>query len=175
MSTPVMPERSGQSGTSEALLAAEAEFNPLLAELNALEEEVRSHWGELQEDLPLVHAVSKKEVAAIAPRIAERTAAMMDRRIRAAKIEPRLRLPSPLLPPGGLQAGRKLRAATKVESRLVELDRQMQVYERAYATINQHLSESRLTRGGIVAVIAILCLLTIGTILIIADFVMSHT
>jgi hypothetical protein len=170
----MVPAAPGQAGKPDgreevlSLLSAVAEFAFYHGELCRLEAELAGQWDFLQQDMPLLHDVGRRE-AARSPQVEKMTASVLERRIRAARIERRLRRPLADLPAGAKQVGQKLRSLAKVDERMVRLDEQMQVFERSYATVNQGLSDYRHSRRSMVVIIVILVLLTIGVFLVLSD------
>jgi hypothetical protein len=153
----------------EELLSAVADFAFHDGELRKIEASLEANWPHLQQDLPLVHKVGRKELARTG-HVGKMTALAMDWRLKCARIERRLLAPPSDAPAGGRRAGEKLRALARVEERLETLDGQIEVYEYAYEMINQRLSDYRHYRRELLAEIIIIALLVVEVAIMLTDF-----
>jgi hypothetical protein len=158
---------------AESLLAAVADFEFHHAELLRLERELARRWPALQEDLPLVHHVGRKELR-LAPRVKERTARALDWRLRSSRIERRLLAPANELSPTARRLGQRLRELAEVEDRLEALDGRIEVFEYDYELINQRLSDFRLFLHGLWVEILIVALLAFEAVLLVWDLYLNH-
>lgn len=140
------------------LLAAVAEFAFYEGQLRQTEREVSAQWESLRLDTPLVHEVGRKDLRR-APHVKQMTAALMDWRLRTARIERRVLSPGTNLSPAGRRGGDKLRTLAEMEDRLETLDGHLEVYEYTYEMINQRISEFRHHLGSLIAEIIIIALL----------------
>ena len=157
----------------EELLAAVADFAYYEGELRKTEVAVEANWPRLQQDSPLVHKVSRKQLARSA-QVGQMTALVMDWRLRLARIEQRLCAPPSDAAPGTRRVGEKLRTLALVEDRLETLDGQVEVYEYSYEMINQRLSDYRHYRGELVAEFIIIALLMVEVVIMVWDFYLNH-
>jgi hypothetical protein len=165
-----------------AILAAPERVEPFLLalvdfcyhekELRKLESEVGENWPLLEMDAPLAYSVAKLD-----PERFENIGLRMDqtlkRRIRLARIAPRLYQPRPHLSLLANQLLDRLREKAHIEDRLEALDAQLEVFVRIYEMNSQRISDFKNSRQERTLEWVIIVLLATETLLLLLD-VLHH-
>jgi hypothetical protein len=152
-----------------ALLGGLAEFAFLEGELRKIEREIACTWPELEIDLPLAYNVTAADLEQEAS-IGERMKGVLQRRVRHARIEPRLLQPATNLPAPAQQLGERLREEALIEDRLETIDSQIEVYEYIYEVAGQRMSDYRHARQSSRLEVTIIVLLVVEVALILAEW-----
>jgi hypothetical protein len=132
-------------GQADALLPALVEFAHYEGELRRIETEIAAGWKELEQDKALAFEVTPTDLAR-SEVVGARMNRAFGRRIRYARIEPRLYEADAALSAAGQKLGAELREKARVESRLETVDAQLEVYEHVYEMSSQRLGEYRASR-----------------------------
>jgi hypothetical protein len=154
----------------DPLLAALADFHYYEAELRRLELEVAASWRELEEDSPLAYDVKQSDMTRY-KEVGRRVEQTLRRRMRHVRIEPHLYEPSAHLPAAAQDLGERLREETRIEDRLEILDGQIEAFESVYEMCSQRIGEFRAAREGFVLESVIIVLLTVETVLLLAELI----
>jgi len=150
------------------LLKAIVDFNYFENELRKIESEIAAGWADLEADKRLAYQVKPLDLE-LTEIIGRRMDQTLQRRIRHARIEPRLYAPDLQLSPGGQKLGEEMREKACVEDRSETVDSQMEVFEHVYEMCSQRMGEFRDSRQGHTLEWVIIILLGSEVILMIAD------
>jgi hypothetical protein len=126
-------------------LAAIVDFAFHEGELRRLEQEVAADWPRLEADADLGHQVKGSDLRRT-EQVNAITKATALRRMRFARLEPRLDRVSLGLEAGARRIVAELSIQGEVEDRLQALDDSLEVFEDHYQTVNERLSELSLYR-----------------------------
>jgi hypothetical protein len=149
----------------DPMLLAVVDFAFHEYELHRLEAEIAAGWSTAQADVPLMGRVGKAELAREAA-VANRSAEVALRRLRCARLEPRLLAPPAALGRAARQLGERLRTESDTETRLETLDGQIEVYEYVYELACQRISDYRHFRREYTVEILIAVILAIEALLV---------
>lgn len=152
----------------DSILRALVEFSYYENELRKLEQETEQAWAQLKLHTPLAHQVSTRDLDR-SEEVGRQMEQAFDRRMRLARISPRLYLPGAYLTSLANQLGQRLRERLRTEERLETLESQFEVFERIYEMTGQRISEFRAARQSHVLEWTIIILLAMETLLLLLD------
>jgi hypothetical protein len=151
-----------------SLLKAIVEFNYYENELRKIESEIAAGWSDLEIDKKLAYEVKPIDLE-LSGGVRQRVDETLQRRIRHARVEPRLYTPGPYLTLGAQKVGEELREKSCIEDRSEAVDSQMEVFEHVYEMCSQRMGEFRDSRQGHTLEWVIIILLGSEVVLLIAD------
>ena len=122
------------------LLAGLTDFSYYEAELRKLEQELEADWATAEADVPLTHSVNA-EAAQRRSHVDQMTRRTALRRIRFARLSPRLEKASLSLPGPIRRLVSDLAQQAEIVDRLRSLDDRLEVFEDLYELANDRLSE----------------------------------
>ncbi len=157
----------------EPMLDALVDFSFYEGELRKLEREVAADWSRAQADVPLVHHVAKAELAR-GQQVGHMARSVALRRLRCARIGPRLLGVAPGSGDAAARLAARLRDEANVEARFEMVDSQLEVYEYQYEMISQRISDYTHFRHEYVVEIVIVVLLAAELVTMAVDFAAHH-
>ena len=164
------PGRSLMQGAPDRMdevLLALADFSFYELELRRLEDEISADRETVEKDAPLTTADMTSGSLASLRHAADMASNMTRRRLRFARLEPRIEHPSATLPPAARRLGSELLTQTEVLDRIEAVDDRLEVYEDLYELANDRLSEYRYWRSEALLEIGIVVILLVEVVLII--------
>ena len=156
-----------------AAIEAIADFTAAESELRRLEADTVAAWASTEADTRLTFAVKPQDKALLAG-VGERVQAVLLRRMKFARTEPRL-LESPAhLAATARALGDRLREAARCASRAEALDAQIESQETVYELASQRIGEARHARESFALEILIVVLLAAEVILMIWEVSLNY-
>jgi len=152
----------------ESLLSALVDFIYHECELRKIEQSIGADWPLLESDTPLAYEVNATQTQCFAD-LGRRMEETLKRRIRLARIQPRLTQTRPHLTPVGNQLFERLCERSQTESRLESLTAQLEVFVRIYEMSSQRISDFKHARQGQVLEWIIILLLAAEALLLLLD------
>ncbi len=157
----------------EGLLSVLVEFAFYEGELRRLEREVAADWPMAEADVALTHRLGPSAIRRW-DHVSEMTRRVTWRRMRYARLQPRLE------PPAGAVAGpakrvlSELLARADVERRLQTVDDRLEICEDIYERANERISEYRYFRVEAVIEIVVAFLLLVEIVIMVWDVWFTH-
>ncbi len=154
------------------LLMALVEFHYFEKELRKLESEIEAGWSELDQDRRLAFQITVQDLVR-SQSLGNRMEQTLKRRMRHARIEPRLVHPGYQRSVAAQKLGEELREKTRIEARCESVDSQIEVFEHVYEMASQRIGEFRDARYGHKLEWIIILLLTAELVWLMAEFLIN--